>query len=381
MNRNNIANTASMKKLITIYLLLLSIGTFGQKKEKYVPMKTENWEFKPGTVEFLEYKDRSSMKLLTSSDAITLKNLNFTNGIIEYDMEPLDPRFTSIYFRWKDSKENECFYFRTERAGNAQAVDAIQYAPHVGGVNLWDMLFHFQSNADFKASDWNHVKLVISGEQLRIYVNDMDNPSLEVPKLEGNVAEGSIRFDGQVIISNLIVRHDEVEGLSPQAGLDPTAGDPRYLRKWLITEPISMAQNIDFNYDHFPNDSTTWEGIEAERRGLVNLTRKFGQSDSRRIIWLKTTVQSSRLQERILNLGFSDEVWVFINNQPLYIDKNNYNTPIMKPPDGRCSVENTSFILPLSEGENQLLIGVANSFYGWGIVARLDKLADLKLQY
>jgi hypothetical protein len=43
-------------------------------------------------------------------------------------------------------------------------------------------------------------------------------------------------------------------------------------------------------------------------------------------------------------------------------------------------IENTLFRVPLNEGENQLLIGVANSFYGWGIVARLDKLTDLTLE-
>lgn len=51
--------------------------------------------------------------------------------------------------------------------------------------------------------------------------------------------------------------------------------------------------------------------------------------------------------------------------------------PIRKEPDGRCSIENTSFNLPLNAGDNELLIGVANDFYGWGIVARIDSLAGV----
>jgi hypothetical protein len=35
--------------------------------------------------------------------------------------------------------------------------------------------------------------------------------------------------------------------------------------------------------------------------------------------------------------------------------------------------------VPLDAGDNELLVGVANDFYGWGIVARLDSLAGLTL--
>ena len=81
---------------------------------------------------------------------------------------------------------------------------------------------------------------------------------------------------------------------------------------------------------------------------------------------------------RRIDLGFSDEVWVFINGAPLFIDKNYYGTPGMKEPKGRCAIENSSFALPLKEGGNELLIGVSNFFFGWGIIARLDKTDGLK---
>ncbi len=377
---------------ILFLFLLFSISAFAQEKEeqsnsspkvdeeKNVSLKADYWEFKPQTAEFLEYKSRPAMKLLTSKDPVVLKDLNFTDGTIEYDMEPIDPRFTSIYFRWKDSKENECFYFRNGRAGNPQSIDAVQYAPLLNGVNLWDMLFHFQTNADFKKSEWNHVKLVISGKQMRAYVNNMVRPTLEVPMLEGNTSSGAIAFDGQVIISDLKIKRNSVEGLAPEAGIDPTISDPRYVRKWHVSEPITTAKNIDFNYEYIPKAETKWSDISAERRGLVNLTRRFGGIQGRRIVWLKATIHSDRARDKMIHLGFSDEVWVIINDAPLYIDKNLYNTPMAKQPDGRCSIENSSFNIPLKEGDNQLMIGVANFFYGWGIVARLDNLEGIRLE-
>lgn len=372
-------------------LLPVEMSIYAQKKEKSgsltktgdvktIELKSESWAFKPQTVEFLEYKSRPAMKLLTSSDLVSARDINFINGTIEYDMEPLDPRFTSIYFRWQDSNESECFYFRTERAGKPQAIDAIQYAPFNNGVNLWDMLPHFQTNADFKKDEWNHVKLVISGKQMKVYINNMVHPALWVPMLEGNVTSGTIGFDGKVIISNLILKHNEVEGLSSEAGPDITDFDPRYLRRWQVSEPVTTVKGIDFDDEYFPKAETKWEDISSERLGLINLTRKYGKTDGRRITWLKTIIYSDKVQDKILHLGFSDEVWVRINDKPLYLDKNLYNTPMAKKPDGRCSLENSSILIPLQEGKNQLMIGVSNFFYGWGIIARVDNLDGITLE-
>lgn len=345
-----------------------------------VSLTPENWEFKPNSAEFIQYQNVPALRILTSSDVISLKGVDFINGTIEYDMEPIDPSFTGIYFRRTDQRESEYFYFRVARAGDTNAVDAIQYAPFLGGVNFWDMLFHFQGNADFRKQQWNHVKLVINGRQMKVYLNHESKPRLEVPRLEGTNSGGSIAFDGQAIISNLSIKPDDVEGVDPIAGIDQTDNDPRYLRQWRMTSPVIFTQNIDFDYDLFPKDSTKWEPVTAERRGLINLTRKFGKSEKRRFVWLKTTINSGSAQTRRLNLGFSDEVWIFLNGRYLYIDKNYYASPIMKQPDGRCTVDNTSFEVPLSAGKNELMIAVANNFFGWGIIARFDKMAGMTFE-
>ena len=79
-------------------------------------------------------------------------------------------------------------------------------------------------------------------------------------------------------------------------------------------------------------------------------------------------------------MGLSDEVWVFLNKQPLYVDKNIYTSPGMrKAPDGRISIENGEFDLPLRAGDNDLLVGVANDFFGWGLIARLDDMNGIKI--
>jgi len=371
-----------MKQALTATLLACSILSFAQKKKTAqtpvanaameVPLNAANWKFKDSAVQFIEYKSRPSLKILPNAGGVVLKDLDFTSGTIEFGHEPIDARFASFYFHYKDQGENECFYFRTARAGT-DYIDGVQYAPQLSGVNIWDMLYHYQTNADFKKGQWNHVKFVISGKQMRVYVNNQTVPTLSVPQLEGNQTHGTIAFDGESVISNLVIKPGEVEGLDSTAGIDPTDSDPRYIRKWQVSTPIVTTPKIEFNYDWIPNDKTTWEPITAERRGLINLTRKFGGSDGHRLVWLKTTINVATAQKRKMQLGFSDEVWVLLNGQLLYIDKNWYLHPIRKEPDGRCTIDNASFMVPLKAGDNTLMIGVGNDFYGWGLIARLNQ--------
>jgi hypothetical protein len=390
-SKNIKPNRMNCAKFITIVCIqfLMAVSSIAQVKEpvlalkketRPILLKAENWDYKPQTVEFVGYKSKPAMRLLTSYDYAVLKDLNFTDGIIEFDIELSDPRFASVYFRWNNPKESECFYFRTGCADRPPSTDAIQYAPIIDGVNLWDMLPHYQTHAAFKRDEWTHVKLVVSGKEMRAYVNDMQNAALEVPMLEGNVPAGTLAFQGKAIISGLIIMSNDAEGLSPAPGPDPTCYDPCYIRKWHVSEPLSVAKETDFSETYKPRPDTKWEDIWAERRGLVNLTRKFGGTGGKRIVWLKTTVYSDKVQDKMLKLGFSDEVWVYSNEKPVYMDKNLYNTPMAKRPDGRCSLDNAYIKIPLSEGKNQILVGVSNYFYGWGIIACVDDLKGIILE-
>jgi hypothetical protein len=188
-----------------------------------------------------------------------------------------------------------------------------------------------------------------------------------------------------VIYANFKIIPNATEGLSPDPGIDLIANDTRYLRKWQVSGPIDFPFGRDIimplpgtfgglEKSELPDSNTTWKPIEAENRGLVNLSRiyKSGTGDQRRLAWLKINIHSEKAQERILQLGFSDEVWIFINGQILQVDKNYFGTPGQKQPDGRCTLDNSSVKLPLKEGDNIIMIALANYFYGWGIIARMD---------
>lgn len=365
-----------MRKLIAgLALFFTAFNIYGQNSKAIkIPMTADRWQFPSTGVEFLQYKGAPAVKILSDTAKIVLKDLDFTNGTIEFDVESIEPPFTSIFFRRQSDDEAECFYLRVGLAGNPLAMAAVQYCPIIKSVALWDILPYYQGPALIKKGDWNHVKLVVSGLQMLVYVNDMNRAALQVPRLEGNTASGGIAFNGKSVFANLVITPGETNGLSPVEGFDPTYNDPRYLREWLVTKPAPLPFGKDINNPELPTANTVWDKLSAERRGLINLTRLYGNSKQRRLVWIKTIIKADKEQVRKADMGFSDEVWVLINGSLLYVDKNWYGQPVMKQPEGRCSTENTSFMLPLKAGDNELLIGLTNFFYGWGAIIRLDKL-------
>lgn len=350
-------------------------------------MEASAWELNGNDVIFLTHLGQPAMqipervpeaagKLLT-----TAKDLFFTDGTIEYDLAFTDqPRFSSIFFRQKDELNGEHFYLRGFWKDDPSINTAIQYAAVLNDVNLWDLSPEYQSNADLKTAAWNHVKLIAKGRQLLVYVNDMNKPALYVPQMDGDWAGGKIAFDGGAYVANLTVTPDHTPGLYGNAGYDVTANDSRYLRNWRVTEPMALPFGQEPLPEKMLNRETSITPISAERFGLVNLSRIYGATPAgeRRIVWLAINITAAKEQVRKLDLGFTDEVYVFLNGKPLFQDKNGYNTPGQKTPRGRCSLENSRLELPLAAGDNELLIGVTNYFFGWGLMARLDDVQGLR---
>jgi hypothetical protein len=124
-----------------------------------------------------------------------------------------------------------------------------------------------------------------------------------------------------------------------------------------------------------PGVSQEWKTIGTERNGLVNLSREFGQplrEPNRAVAWLKTTITSDRKQTKKVEIGWTRELWVFVNGKLVYTDKNLFELEgARKAPDGRCSLENGAFPLPLEAGDNEVAVASANNFFGWGLMLRL----------
>jgi hypothetical protein len=355
-----------------------------------IPMDPSSWKHDGGAVEFVMHRNVMAARPKGNGYQIFLKDHVFANGTIEFDVELMGIGFPGINFRMSgDHKAGENFYIRSFGPTTPENRTTLQYAAIIDGLSIWDLSDEYQAGATVFQEGWNHVKLVVSGSQMKAYVNDMSRPALIVPELEGRSSEGFISLSGNVIYANLTLKPGATEGLAPEPGYVSTYNDPRFLRKWQVSPPIDFPFGKDLimplpsvygtlTKSELPDNSTDWAPIKAEGRSIINLSRVYGgkENDARRLAWLKTTIQSDKAQERVLSLGFSDEVWVFLNGQLQYADKNYFGTPSQKPPKGRCTVENSSIKLPLQKGRNEIMIAVANHFFGWGIVARMDDTDD-----
>jgi hypothetical protein len=344
-----------------------------------VPITADRWTLS-ADAKIVEHRGVAAIafpKSLRQSEAV-LKDLVFTDGTIELDVEPTTGMGPGVGFRRKGPDTYESFYIRPF-PNCATAWDCLQYAPVVRGVLLWDVYPAYQSPAKVVANQWNRLKLVVNGRRLRVYVNG--ERTLEVDRLEGDAADGAIVLQGRGFVANVTVTPGAVEDLPAEAGTDPAIADGRFVRHWLMTRPATLAADAQPMLAAAPADRAAWTPVEAETGGLVNLTRHHGlPPDQRSLVWLRTTIRAAAATDRRAAIGWNDEVWVFVNGQAVYADKNEYaKGEPRKKPDGRLSLENGVVALPLRRGDNEVVIGVANAFFGWGLMLRLDDAAGVTL--
>jgi hypothetical protein len=166
-----------------------------------------------------------------------------------------------------------------------------------------------------------------------------------------------------------------VDGLSPEPVKDPLDGDRGLIRNWRLSAFSALPSGKDPIYHQMPGASEEWKTISTERNGLVNISREYGRplpEPNRAVAWLKTTITSNSKQTKKVDIGWTREVWVFVNGKQLYADKNFFEVDdARKYPDARCSLENGSFTLPLEAGDNEVAVAIANNFFGWGLKLRL----------
>jgi hypothetical protein len=369
-------------------LLLLPLKANGEEPQKIV-LSAERWTT-TGGVDFVKHNGMDAMNLKAGNYAqhvptgrAVLNDLVFSNGTIEFDIEATAGMGGGFGFRRRDDKTFEDFYLRA-KPNCDQAFDCIQYTPQTHGVLLWDVYPRYQAPAPVKIGEWNHVKLVVSGHRMNIFINGEKSPSLNVGRLEGDTTEGGIELEGPAFFANLTIAPNAVEGLSPQPEKDKTDTDLGFVRNWQLSPFSELAADKEPALADLPDASAAWQSLTAERAGLVNISRVYGIPLDRpklALAWLKTSIHSDQEQTQKVNFGWVREAWVFVNGKPVYADKNLYQPPsARKEPDGRCAIENGSFLLPLKQGDNDVVVAVANNFYGWGIIFHLDDVNGIRLK-
>jgi hypothetical protein len=382
-------STRKLAALFALNLFLAGTAPRVQASEAVkVSMTPDRWSTAAGIVNFVDYMGKPSIELKAGnfaqhvkSGAVVLNGLNFRSGTIEYDVASTTDMGAGFVFRRADQDNYEMFYLRP-RPKCEEAPDCVQYAPQTHGVLLWDVFPQYQGPAPLHPG-WNHVKLVVSGKRMNIFINGATQPTLAVGRLEGDTDEGALMLQGPGIFANLTVTPDDVEGLSADPETDATASDNRYVRQWKLSPYSKLEGSQAPTFADIPPPSAAWTTLNAERAGLVNVSRVYGlpiDRKDRAVAWLKTTIHSDSAQQKHVTLGWSREIFVYVNGQLIFADKNLYQPPeARKTPDGRLSLDNGSFMLPLKSGDNELAVAIVDNFYGWGLKMHLDDVKNISL--
>jgi hypothetical protein len=346
-----------------------------------IPMTADRWQTKENA-EFLRQLGFFHGLMRLNSGNAALKGTTFGNGTIEFDVDTVGRGAPGIAFRQQDEENFELLYLRPDP--NCPAFRAcMQYAPQTHGVLLWDLFPQYENRAPLRENGWNHVKMVVSGRRMNVFVNDAPSPTLEVGRLEGDALTGGLRLQGPGTFANMVITPDAVDGLSPEAARDPLDEDRRVVRNWRLSSFSALPNGKDPLYDEIPGALPDWKSIATERNGLVNLSREYGvplHDPNRALAWLKTTIASDGKQTKKAHIGWTRELWVFVNGKLVYADKNLFDSEgARKDPDGRCSLENGVVTLPLEAGDNEIAVALANNFFGWGLMLRLDDLEGVRL--
>ena len=357
--------------------------------DRWQPVQDADNPNKPD-VRFIGHEGFPEGAIVLKNGSVALNGFSFRDGTIEFDMKATDQDIPGIQFRRRGEpghQDAEEFYLRSFpecRASN----DCIQYAPVIHGFMLWNVYPQYQTQAPI-LDGWNHFKLIVSGRRMNVYINSSPRPILTVGNLESSSTEGLLQLRGPAVFANLTISPGEVEGLSPRPTPDPTVADAGMVRHWQLGPQTPARFGRDPNFYEAPPDGA-WKSITAGRFGLVNLNREYELvRHPPSLTWLRTTVTSETAQEEFVQFGWLGHVWVFVNGKLITQGKNLYDPDYeRREPDGRLSVENGRFPIPLQKGLNQITL-VLNSavhdnpstinYYGWGAILRFENPKGLRL--
>ena len=116
-------------------------------------------------------------------------------------------------------------------------------------------------------------------------------------------------------------------------------------------------------------DALSWEELGSEPTGITNLARLNSRADGKNTVFARIKIGANGAQKKLFQFGYSDRATVYVNGKAIYRGNNGYMSRDYRYL-GTIGLFDTVY-LDLKDGANDVRVVVAESFGGWGIVARL----------
>ncbi len=305
----------------------------------------------------------------------TLPDVVLADGVVEVDLAVTRERaFHGVAWRVQGSEDFESFFVRPHQVGNP---DAVQYTPVNHGISSWQ-LYHgpgFWAPVAFPIEAWFTIRVAFSGPRADVYVGDLSTPALRIVELKRPPAAGGVGL----LVGGAGLRVARLAWSSERPILaelvrPPESAHPDAIRGWEISDPFSEDEVA--GVAQLPPGvvaGRSWAPFVAEPSGLLDLSRAHGIRDGRNTVLVRTTVHATVAQVAPLRLGFSDRAVAFLNGQALFRGDDSYRSRDYRFL-GSIGYWDTVY-LPLRAGANDLVIAVSEDLGGWGVQARIDKVA------
>jgi len=373
--------------VLALAILLGRVAGSQTPQSLSVPPDSPRWTLE-GKAKPAEYQGRKSLFL--DGGAATLKDFEMRDGVIDVDVAtPANRGFFGIQFRIANDVNAEWIYLRQHKSG---LPDAMQYTPVLNTGLNWQIYNGpgFTGAVDIPKDVWFHLRLEVVGAQAKLYVKDMDKPTLVMDDLKSGVQKGQVALavlTGATYFSNFEVRTT----LDTPWERHPPPMPAGTLTKWSLSPSYdALARNLERPLSKPESSAIPWQDVEAEPPGFVviyryreaphpmvsfqgDFSKRLEPQPGMKVIYAKTSIDSDRDQMKKLYIGYSDDVSVFLNGKILFRGRSaqNFRDPGFL---GIVNPENDAVYLPLKKGKNELMLALSELGGGWGFICRLAEL-------
>ncbi len=393
-------NVLKVKPTALFIALLISVNCSQAEQttetSTSIPFGPEKWTLS-GNAVVEDYLGKKALKLgainkgqIIGIGSAILKESNFTNGVIEYDVAfDNTPTYAGLKFRIKKSGNHERFYMRAEESGKP---DANQYMPVYNDIPSWQLYYGeaYGVPTVYDFNQWIHIKVVVANELADIYIKDMEKPALTV-KLKQAVSAGAVglwglNFEkGDVRFANFTMTPMEspkIKGVAkpekPMAkGTIPVWSVSEVFDGQLLEGKTILTEDFKRNIkgsDHV----LKYALLNAESTGITNLAQIQKIKAKQETVFAKAIINAEKEVIKKIEFGFSDSVKVYLNNRLIF---SGHDAERSRDFNFLGTVGfYDALYLTLKPGENKLLFAVSESVEnpnGWAIQAKFDDMQGI----
>ena len=369
-----------MKRRINLlaFSLWMSLNAFSQAN---IPLDTNTWAIQARAYLFENF--RGSDAIYLQGGAMTLKDTQFQDGVIEFDILLKEEQaFPGVYFRAdNENGDAEQFYVRPHQSGNP---DANQAAPTIKGITAWQLYFgpKYSFPYEYQFDDWTHIKILVNGDDAQVFMDYSDIPHLSW-KLFHETKAGSIVFTGGnrsgFHLANIKVSH-EIPDLIDFNPIEREAIEG-LIQSWEVSDKFEENELANLDDLDAVLRERKWQGkVEVEEGTAANISRiqKLRDGKTGNTVLAKVVIDSNKDQIKLFEFGYSDRVVAILNGKPIYWGTNRWRSRDYRYL-GTVGLFDAIY-LDLKKGKNELIMAVSEDFGGWLITGRFKDANGVKVK-